>query len=275
MSILKKILNSRNTNPSGEMGFLDHLEDLRWHIIRSFLAVVIGAIAAFCKIEWIFDTIILGPAHDSFISYKWFCNLGKFLHINSFCLDKVNMSFQNTAVAGQFMMSMSVSLMVGFVCAFPYIFWEFWRFVKPALKESELKHARGIVFWCSSLFFLGVVFSYYIVVPYTINFFGNYRLSPLIPNIVKMDDYYDTVSTLVIAMGAVFELPVIVFFLTRIGLITPAFLRKQRRMAVLVLFIIAEIITPPDLFSCFLVFIPLYILFEVSVAISDRATKKG
>ncbi len=257
------------------MGFLDHLEDLRWHIIRSFLAVVIGAIAAFCKIEWIFDTIILGPAHDSFISYKWFCNLGKFLHINSFCLDKVNMSFQNTAVAGQFMMSMSVSLMVGFVCAFPYIFWEFWRFVKPALKESELKHARGIVFWCSSLFFLGVVFSYYIVVPYTINFFGNYRLSPLIPNIVKMDDYYDTVSTLVIAMGAVFELPVIVFFLTRIGLITPAFLRKQRRMAVLVLFIIAEIITPPDLFSCFLVFIPLYILFEVSVAISDRATKKG
>ena len=275
MSILKKFLNTRNTNPSGEMGFLDHLEDLRWHIIRSFLAVVIGAIAAFCKIEWIFDTIILGPAHDDFISYKWFCNLGKFLHINSFCLDKVNMSFQNTAVAGQFMMSMSVSLMVGFVCAFPYIFWEFWRFVKPALKESELKHARGIVFWCSTLFFLGVVFSYYIVVPYTINFFGNYRLSPLIPNIVKMDDYYDTVSTLVIAMGAVFELPVIVFFLTRIGLITPAFLRKQRRVAVLVLFIIAEIITPPDLFSCLLVFIPLYILFEVSVAISDRAMKKG
>jgi sec-independent protein translocase protein TatC len=146
--------------------------------------------------------------------------------------------------------------------------------VKPALKPAERRYARGIVFWCSLLFFMGVVFSYYIVVPYTINFFGNYKLSPLIPNIVKMDDYYDTVSTLIIAMGAVFELPIIMFFLTRIGLITPAFLRKQRRYAVLILFIIAEIITPPDLFSCLLVFIPLYVLFEISIFISARAVKK-
>ena len=256
------------------MNFLDHVEELRWHIIRSFVAVVIAAIFAFANIEWIFDRIILGPAHDNFISYKWFCDLGKFFHINSFCLDKVNMSFQNTAVAGQFMMSMSVSLMIGFIAAFPYILWEFWRFVKPALKVSERRYAKGIVFWCSLLFFTGVVFSYYIVVPYTINFFGNYKLSPMIPNIVKMDDYYDTVSTLIIAMGAVFELPIIMYFLTRIGLITPSFLRKQRRFAVLILFIIAEIITPPDLFSCLLVFIPLYVLFELSIFISARAIKK-
>ena len=273
MSFIKNILNKKSSAPGGEMGFLDHVEDLRWHIIRSFIAVVIAAIAAFINIEWIFDRIILGPAHDTFISYKWFCDLGKFLHINSFCLDKVNVSFQNTAVAGQFMMSMSVSLMVGFITAFPFILWEFWRFIKPALKPMEIKYARGIVFWCSLLFFIGVLFSYYIVVPYTINFFGNYRLSPLIPNIVKMDDYYDTVSTLIIAMGVVFELPIIIYFLTRIGLITPTFLRKQRRVSILILFIIAEIITPPDLFSCLLVFIPLYILFEVSVLISDRAVK--
>lgn len=257
------------------MNFLDHVEELRWHIIRSFAAVVVAAIFAFINIEWIFDRIILGPAKDNFISYKWFCNLGKFFHINSFCLDKVSMKFQNTAVAGQFMMSMSVSLMVGFIISFPFILWEFWRFVKPALKPKEIKYARGIVFWCSLLFFTGVVFSYYIVVPYTINFFGNYKLSPDIPNIVKMDDYYDTVSTLIIAMGAVFELPIIMYFLTRIGFITPEILRKQRRFAVLVLFIIAEIITPPDLFSCLLVFIPLYVLFELSIFISARAVKSS
>lgn len=257
------------------MNFLDHVEELRWHIIRSFIAVVIAAIFAFINIEWIFDKIILGPAHDNFISYKWFCDLGKFFHIQSFCLDKVNMSFQNTAVAGQFMMSMSVSLMVGFIISFPYILWEFWKFIKPALKPSERKYARGIVFWCSLLFFVGVVFSYFVVVPYTINFFGNYKLSPMIPNIVKMDDYYDTISTLIIAMGAVFELPIVIFFLTRIGLITPEFLKKQRRFAVLILFIIAEIITPPDLFSCLLVFIPLYVLFEVSILISNRASKSS
>jgi sec-independent protein translocase protein TatC len=266
-------LGNRSENPGAEMNFLDHLEDLRWHIIRSFIALVICAIVAFVNIEWIFDTIILGPAHDTFVSYKWFCALGNFFHVNAFCLNKVNMSFQNTAVAGQFMMSLSVSMMVGFIVAFPYIFWEFWRFVKPALKDEEKKYARGIVFWCSLLFFTGVLFSYYVVVPYTINFFGNYKLSPMIPNIVKMDDYYDTVSTLIVAMGAVFELPVIMFFLTRIGLISPAFLRKQRRYAILILFIIAEIITPPDLFSCLLVFIPLYALFEISILISARAVR--
>jgi sec-independent protein translocase protein TatC len=135
--------------------------------------------------------------------------------------------------------------------------------------------AQGIVFWCSLLFFLGVLFSYYIVVPYTINFFGNYQLSPQFENIITIDNYYDTVNNLIVAMGVVFELPILVYFLSRIGIITPQFLKDQRRYAILILFILAEIITPPDMFSCLLVFIPLYVLFEISVVISARAVERS
>ena len=253
------------------MNFLDHVEELRWHIIRSAIAVIVAAILVFWKVEWIFDKVILGPAHSDFISYKWFCAFGRLMHYDGFCLGDVKMDFQNTAVTGQFMMSLSVSLMLGFILSFPFILWELWKFIKPALKPSEIKMARGIVFWCSLLFFAGVLFSYYIVVPYTINFFGNYQLSSKVKNIITLDNYYDTTSNLIIAMGAVFELPVIVYFLSRIGILTPQFMRTQRRYAILILFILAEIITPPDLFSCLFVFIPLYALYEASVSISARA----
>jgi len=253
------------------MNFLDHVEDLRWHIIRSAVAILADAILVFIKVEWIFDKIILGPAHKDFISYKWFCALGKFVHYDAFCLGDIQMKFQNTAVTGQFMMSLSVSLMLGFILAFPYVLWELWRFIKPALRPSEIKMANGIVFWCSLLFFTGVLFSYFIVAPYTINFFGNYKLSPMFENIITIDNYYDTMSNMILALGIVFELPILVYFLSRIGILTPEFLRAKRRYAFIILFIVSEIITPPDLFSCLLVFIPLYILFEISVNISGRA----
>ena len=253
------------------MNFLDHVEDLRWHIIRSAIAVMVAAILVFWKVEWIFDKIILGPAHNDFISYKWFCEFGRLMHYEGFCLGDIKMDFQNTAVTGQFMMSLSVSLMLGFILSFPYVLWEFWRFMKPALQAAEIRMARGIVFWCSLLFFTGVLFSYYIVAPYTINFFGNYQLSSSVKNIITLDNYYDTMSNMILAMGAVFELPMIIYFLSRIGIITPQFMRTQRRYAILILFILAEIITPPDLFSCLFVFIPLYGLYEASVSISARA----
>ena len=271
MSIFKNFLNKRSTNPLGEMNFLDHVDDLRMHIIRSVIAILIGAIIVFVKVEWIFDKIILGPAHNDFISYSWFCKLGRLVHYEGFCLGPIKMKFQNTAVTGQFMMSMSVSLMLGFILAFPYVLWELWKFIKPALKPSEVKMAHGIVFWCSLLFFTGVAFAYFIVAPYTINFFGNYKLSPLFENIITIDNYYDTMSNMIIALGIVFELPILVYFLSRIGILTPEFLRAKRRYAFVILFILSEIITPPDLFSCLLVFIPLYILFEISVSISGRA----
>ncbi len=252
------------------MGFLDHVEDLRWHIIRSALAILIAAILVFIKIEWIFDRIILGPTNNDFISYKWFCALGRMLHYDAFCLGQVKMNFMNTAVTGQFMMSLSVSLLLGFVVAFPFVLWELWKFIRPALRPSEVKMARGIVFWCSLLFFIGVFFAYYIVGPYAINFFGNYQLSPKVQNIITLDNYFEMMSTLVLALGIVFEMPILMLFLTRIGLLTPNILRKNRRLAFLVLFILSEIITPPDLFSCLLVFIPLYGLFELTIVLSKR-----
>ncbi len=255
------------------MGFLDHIEALRWHIIRSVIVVVIMAILVFIKVEWIFDHVILGPAHSDFIAYKWFCALGRLTHYDAFCLGDIKMEFQNTAVTGQFMMGMSVSMMLGFIISFPYVLWELWKFIKPALKPIEIRYARGIVFWCSLLFFIGVLFAYFIVTPYTINFFGGYQLSPKFKNIITIDNYYETVSNLVLALGIVFELPVIVYFLSRIGILTPTFMRGNRKYAVLILFILAEIITPPDLFSCLLVFFPLYILFEISVLISGRAVQ--
>lgn len=255
------------------MNFLDHIEELRWHIVRSAIAIVIGSIVVFTKVEWLFDTVVMGPAHKDFISYKAFCALGRLLHSDSFCMQDINMKFQNTAVTGQFMMSLSVSVAMGFILVFPFILWELWKFIRPALKDNELKMARGIVFWCSLLFFMGVGFAYFIVAPYTIHFFGNYQLSPLFENVITIENYYDTMSNLVLALGVVFELPMIVFFLTRIGILTPKFLKDKRRYAFLILFIVAMLIAPPDVFSCLLVFTPLYLLFEISVMISARALK--
>ncbi len=255
------------------MNFLDHIEELRWHIIRSAIAVLIGSVIAFIKIEWIFDRIILGPSYNDFISYRWFCALGRLLHYDGFCLGAVEMKFQNTAVAGQFMMMLSASMMIGFIIAFPYIIWELWRFIKPALRPTEVKMASGIVFWCSFLFFMGVAFSYFIIAPYTINFFGSYKLSPKFENIITIENYYDTMSNMLLAIGVVFELPMLVYFLSKIGVLTPEFLRAKRRYAFLILFILSEIVTPPDLFSCLIVFVPLYLLFEVSVVLSARVVK--
>lgn len=253
------------------MAFVDHIEALRWHIIRSVLAIIIAAIVTFFNIEWIFDKIILGPAHTDFISYKVLCQFGHMIHIDALCLDKVNLKFQNTELSGQFMMSFSVSFMIGFIVAFPYVFWELWRFIKPALRENEVRWARGIVFWTSLLFFMGVCFAYYVIAPFTINFFANYQLSPSFENIITMSNYYDTMSDLVLGLGIVFELPVVVFFLSRIGLLTPQLMRSKRNYAVLIIFVLSAIITPPDWFSIWIVAIPLIILYEAGIRISERA----
>lgn len=255
------------------MAFVDHIEELRWHIIRSLLSVIVCAIIVFFNIEWIFDHIILGPAHSDFISYRALCKLGRITHIDALCLDEIKMEFQNTQLSGQFMISFSVSFMLGFIVAFPYIFWEFWRFIKPALKPSELKYARGIVFWTSLLFFMGVAFAYYVVAPFTINFFANYQLSPSFKNIITISSYYDSMSDLVLGIGLVFELPVIVYFLSRVGILTPKLMREKRNYAILIIFVLAAVITPPDWFSIWLVAIPLIVLYEASITISERVKR--
>jgi len=274
VSKLKKVLNKRNKkDPNAEMSFIDHIEELRWHIVRSLIAVMVGAIVLFINTDIVFDQIIMGPSKPGFITYKYMCKLADLIQVSSLCMQEINLDFQNTELSGQFMMSFSVSFMLGFIIAFPYIFWEFWRFVKPALTPKEIRSARGIVFWSSLLFFLGVLFAYYIIAPFTINFFANYTLSPVFKNIITMSNYYSTLSDLVLGVGIVFELPVIVYFLSRIGLLTPAVMRGKRSFAILIIFVVAAVITPPDVFSLFLVCIPMLLLYEVSINISARANK--
>ena len=255
------------------MAFVDHLEALRWHLLRSALAVAIAAVVAFFNIEWIFNNIIMGPAHASFVSYRWMCNLGHAIGVEGLCLGDMNITFQVTELSGQFMMSFSVSAMMGLILAFPYIFWEVWRFIRPALSGKELKHARGMVFWSSLLFFVGVLFAYYILAPFTINFFANYQLSPLLKNDINISNYYGTMSDLVLGMGIVFELPIVVFFLSRLGILTPKLMRDKRRYAILIIFILSAVITPPDWFSIFLVAFPLTLLYELSIRIAARNIK--
>ncbi|WP_240432945.1 twin-arginine translocase subunit TatC [Taibaiella koreensis] len=275
MSILNKFLAKRNGgNPTGEMGFTDHIEALRWHLVRSLVAIIIGAVVVFFNVEWIFEHIIMGPTSSNFISYRLLCDLGKAIHVDALCLSDVKLRFQNNQLSGQFMMSFSISFMLGFIVAFPYVFWEFWKFVKPALKASELKYARGIVFWSSTLFFLGVAFAYFLIAPFTINFFAGYQLSPQFENIITIDNYYDTMSDLILGLGIVFELPIIVYFLSRIGILTPKIMRDQRRIAIVVIMVLAAVITPPDWFSIFLVAIPLVLLYEAGIVVSARILKE-
>ena len=273
MRILNYFFNKRGHAKQAQMAFVDHIEELRWHIIRAILAILIASAYCFFNIEWIFTNIILGPTQNDFISYQYLNQLGELLHIDVLKLKDMSIQFQNTELSGQFMMSFSVSFMMGLIVAFPVVFWELWKFIRPALKVNELKYARGIVFWSSLLFFIGVLFAYYIIAPFTINFFANYQLSPQFKNIITITNYYDTMSDLIMGMGLVFELPVIVYFLSRIGILTPKLMRDKRRYAILIIFFLAVIISPPDWFSCWLIALPLMLLFEISIGISDRANK--
>lgn len=255
------------------MAFVDHLEELRWHILRSFLAVIIGAVIAFLNIEFIFNNIILGPTQPDFISNEILCKIGKKLDIAMLCMDSKLVRFQNTSVTGQFMLSFSSAAMIGFILSFPYILWEFWRFLKPGLKEKEIKSANGVVFWGSLLFIIGILFAYFVVAPFTISFFAQYVLSDKFENIFTISDYYETLSSLIFGIGFIFELPLLIFFLSKMGIMTPAFLKDKRRYAVIILLVVSAVITPPDWFTIFLVFVPLYLLYEISIAISARVNK--
>lgn len=255
------------------MSFVDHIEELRWHIIRSIGVILLASIVVFVYSSEIYTNVITAPTRSSFISYRILCSIGKSIGTDGLCLQDINLSLQNTEMSGQFLLSFSSSLMMGFIVSFPYVFWEFWKFLKPALNPEELKHAKGIVFWSSLLFAIGVFFGYFMLAPFTINFFANYQLSPDIKNIFTISNYYDTLSDMVLGMGIVFELPIVVFFLSRVGILTPGLMRKQRRYAIVILIFLSEIITPPDWFSWMLVFVPVYILYEISIIISARAER--
>lgn len=270
MSMLKKL---QKDNPTGEMSFLDHLEALRWHLIRSLIAVLIIAITAFLNKKFIFDGIIFAPVNSDFLTYRILCFLATQLNMD-ICIKGVSFSIISTELAAQFTLHMWVSFISGVVLAFPYIIWELWRFIKPALHDKEQKYSKGIVFFTSSLFLIGVLFGYYIMTPLSISFLGTYQVSPDVKNLISISSYISTVSILVLASGIVFELPIVIYFLSKLGLITPSFMRKYRKHALVVILIVAAIITPtPDVSGQILVSIPLYILYEVSIYVSSMVVR--
>ncbi len=258
-----------------EMSFLDHLEVLRWHLIRSAAAILVFGVMAFIGKEIVFDKIILGPQKADFLTYRALCVISEYLGMSdALCITVMPFSLMNISMAGQFTTHLWVSFVAGLVVAFPYILWEFWRFIKPALQITEKKYARGVVFFASLLFMTGVCFGYYLIAPLSVHFLGSYQVSDAVPNQIGLSSYISTVTTIVLAGGLIFELPILVYFLTKIGLITPEGMKTYRKHAFVATLIISAIITPPDISSQIMVALPLVVLYEVSIKIAARVIKK-
>jgi len=260
----------------GEMTFIDHLEELRWHIIRSVIAVLVGAIVAFIFIRDVVNDIIFAPAKPNFVTAELFCNLGKKIGMgNALCFGDMKVKFLETTMTGQFISSFTLSFVCGFIIAFPYVFWEFWKFVRPALSTKERKKTRGIIFWVSILFFLGVGFGYFILTPFMVNFYFTYKLSDMIEIMPTFSDYLENLIYTTVGIGILFQMPLLVMVLAKVGFITARFLRKYRRHAIVMILIAAAIITPTtDPFSLGIVTIPLYLLYEASIVIASRINKR-
>jgi|SRR5664280_2027690 len=265
----------------GEMSFLEHLEELRWHIIRSLLAIVIMMIIAFCFKNVLFNDIVLAPKNPTFITNRLLCEFGHYLaqHINLkdpdvLCINTKPVNLISIKMAGQLTTHITVAMVAGLILAFPVIIREFWLFFKPALHSNEAKHARGAVLASSFLFFTGVMFGYFLLAPLSIYFLTSYQISADVVNQINVRSFIGTLTSICLATGVVFELPIVAYFLTKIGVVTPAFMRKYRKHAIVVIFIVAAIITPPDVFSQTLVAIPLLILYEVSIFISAYVMKQ-
>lgn len=274
MALFKR--KKQENDSSAEMSFIDHLEALRWHLVRSVIAVVVSAIVIFVYAKEVVNGIVFGPARNDFSTYSVLCNLGHKLHLGeNLCLGSFTIKFQSNAMTEQFMSTFTIAFMGGFIVAFPYIFWEFWSFVKPALSKKEIRTTRGIIFWVSLLFFMGVAFGYYILTPFMVNFYSNYSLSSLIEFKPTMSDYIENLIYTTVGIGVLFQMPLLIMFLSKIGIVSPQFLKKYRRHAFVIILIAAAIITPStDPFSLTLVTIPLYALFEASVLLSSRVYKK-
>jgi len=252
-----------------EMSFLDHLEALRWHLIRSVIAIGGLAILAFVNKSFIFDSVLLAPKNPGFITYRVMCRISE--HI---CITELPFTVKNLTMVGQFTNHIFVSIAAGFIVAFPYVFWEIWRFIKPALHKKESKYARGVVFFSSLLFLSGILFGYYVVAPLAVNFLGSYQVSAEIPNEPNLGSYITTVTSIPLACGLIFELPIVTYFLTKVGLVNPQFMRTYRKHALVLTLILAAIITPPDVISQILVALPLLLLYEISIGVSAMVIRR-
>lgn len=268
--------NINKSHNEKEMGFFDHLEALRWHIMRSIVAVVIGSIIAFTQKKFIFDYLLFGPTRPDFPTNRFFCWLdANSSFFQGLCIQEAKFTFINTDVTGQFMLHLQMAMYVGAIGAFPYIFWEFWRFIKPALKEREIRNTRGIVLVTSFLFTAGCLFGYYIITPFSISFLIQYQATPLIQNLISIDSYIGLLITMTIPVGILFELPMLVFLLTKLGILTPSFMRNGRKIAYVAILIVVAIITPQgDITSLLLISTPIIILYELSISVSSRVYKQ-
>ncbi len=261
-------LDQINVDDEKEMSFLDHLEELRWHVVRSVVAIMVFMIAAFFLTPWIFQNIIFAPAHVEFITFKWMCKIGHFTgSVDALCVKEIPFKVQSRYMTGQFTMQFMSAFVIGLIIAFPYVVWELWSFVRPGLHKKEQKGSKGAVAAVSFLFAMGVSFGYFILCPLMVWVFSSYSISPEITNEFDITSYVQTIVALTFGSGLLFQLPVVVFFLTKIGILTPQFMRTYRKHAVIVILIVAAIITPPDPLSQTIISIPLYLLYEISIFI--------
>jgi sec-independent protein translocase protein TatC len=261
-------------NIEAEMSFFDHLEILRWHIIRSVFAITVFAILSFTFYDFVFNQIIMGPKNLDFWTYRMMCKVGAALNLEGFCVEKIPFNIINTELAGQFMLQINSCLLMAVALGFPYLLFEIWLFIKPALTDIERKSARGFVFYATLLFIIGALFGYYIVVPLSVNFLANVSLSEEITNQITIDSYLSTIATLTLGCGIIFLLPILIFILSKIGIMTPEFMRASRRYAIVIILVIAAIITPTaDIITLLTVSAPMFILYELSIMVSANVKK--
>lgn len=268
-------LGNKSKDEKTEMSFLDHLDVLRKYLFRSAVAIAIGMLIAGIYNKFIMDSIVLGPMHKDFISFRKLCEWGQQLGLgNSMCTSTISINMQNTNTTGQISMFFTVLFVAGLVIAFPYIFWQFWLFIRPALTKKELNKTRGVIFWVSFLFFTGILFGYFFLVPISMNFLANFSLSDKIQNIWTIESYIGTVMPFILGTGLAFQLPLVIYFLAHIGVVSTKFLRTNRKYAVLIIVIVAGIITPPEVISQIVVTLPLLLLYEISILLTRNVEKK-
>jgi sec-independent protein translocase protein TatC len=271
-----KFLLGKLAEKKEDASFWEHAEVLRKFLIRSIIAVIGLSIAAFFFKDFIFNTIILSPRNQDFITYRLFCKLGTLVNLDSLCIGGFDFKLINLTLAGQLRWHIIISLIAGFIVAFPYILWLLWRFVRPALSAQEIKSARVTAFYIFLLFIIGLFFGYFIILPLSVYFLATYELSPLITNQITISSYISTVNVIPLSTAVIFELPAMVYFLAKIGILNVSFLRKYRKHSFVVILIIAAIITPStDAFTLALVALPLYLLYEISILIAARVEKKN
>lgn len=254
-------------NEEGRMPFLAHLEELRWRLMKAVIAIVVCAIAIFYFTEWITENIFMSLAKPDFPIFRFFC------WAFDICVDEITIEFQSIEMSGQFTTNLMMSIIGGLIVAFPFVFYQIWGFIKPGLKPAELKMARGIVFYVSILFFIGVAFGYYIVAPLSVQFFGNWKMVKEIDNIITINSYLKTIMNTVFLTGLFFLLPIVIFIFSKLGIVTAAFLKKFRKHAYVGVLILAAIITPPDIFTQIVVTLPIIALYEVGIYIAKRIEK--